>query len=659
MTNIETLPLSGGDSYLPIWVLQMRTKIQKSRETSDSIQSRIDNIANSTKELGVNITKLKNNSKTDNKFINNLTKLNPLNLNSLNNSINNPFILLPGEVLCIIFDLLSIKQVCLFESTAKIMKSLILNSQFWFIKSQNDINNLNNNFNNNQIYSNDMIYLRLKLIKHAKQTKECLQFIKLMKQQRSILKYNNIENHRYFSNETTITHPYPIYDTTNQNNSHKIDSIMSKSEILNYDFRFIANKCLEILYELTNNIYDTINLILAKEGSVSVFISLLSNESANIQNLSCGIIANLLVWESKFSLFSLNYSLIKPFKTSISYKLISEQITNSNGNKLLLQLLTSPTASVNIATVIHSIDNNYMKKASPKNENRMTSSIQGVSNKEACRALINLFDPLKPIPANYNSSNNNINNSNNKNDILNDTKQANINSIKLDNSIDCMNDAIQSIEAINSIKPSSTNNSTTTTATTPMISISSIFLNSVAYPWIFRYYYKSGTLKDRFTTYIRFVSKDMFHGRGIDSLGPFYLYGKTNLDMIGYSWYIYKTYINSNIIENNSNSNNSNEINLNEWMYAIDDNSNDISNQNESMNPMRSHVSHIGYWSNGLEDNTFNIHNNNNNNNNNNKNDSIDSNSDIITENLSPNKRMNQFIEWNEDSDELATPGAW
>ena len=52
-------------------------------------------------------------------------------------------------------------------------------------------------------------------------------------------------------------------------------------------------------------------------------------------------------------------------------------------------------------------------------------------------------------------------------------------------------------------------------------------------PWQFTYYYKSGSLKDQFNVYMRFLPDGFFRGRGMDSIGPFLLRGKVDPDISG------------------------------------------------------------------------------------------------------------------------------
>ena len=282
----------------------------------------------------------------------------------------------------------------------------------------------------------------------------CVKFIHVMKEQRSIPKYRSVEPHRHSKSETSITHPLPIFDTANQsqrrephrqvsgsNNlnhhqSHSQQMIMSRSETLNKDFSSYAHTALQKMFDLTADSDNLVNCKLARAGAVTVLISLLANEEGALQNYSCGLLANLLCWEARrrgpVSSFSSNEqnghswerecwtqqrsrerwlcTHIKMFRdldmssidslssresSSSSHSAwiqLSTQIDACGGIKQLMSLLTSPSASINLA-------GNTAKSSGGFKELRMTASVQGVATKQASRALISLFYPRMCIPA--------------------------------------------------------------------------------------------------------------------------------------------------------------------------------------------------------------------------------------------------------------------
>ena len=68
-------------------------------------------------------------------------------------------------------------------------------------------------------------------------------------------------------------------------------------------------------------------------------------------------------------------------------------------------------------------------------------------------------------------------------------------------------------------------------------------------PWTFNYYHKSGALKDTFTTYLHFTPDGFIRGRGMDSIGLFYLAGRADVDIGGWTWYFHKTYVSQDVAD--------------------------------------------------------------------------------------------------------------
>jgi hypothetical protein len=275
-----------------------------------------------------------------------------------------------------------------------------------------------------------------------------------MKEQRSIPKYRSVEPHRHSKTETSITHPLPIFDSAIQSqrqdphrrmgsgsnpNNHQPQSqqmIMSRSETLNKDFSSYAHAALQKMFDLTADSDNLVNCKLALAGAVTVLISLLANEEGALQNYSCGLLANLLCWEARHrrpsSLSSTEENghnwerecwtqqqsrerwlstHIRMFKdldlssidssssressrshTKSVWVKLSTQIDACGGIKQLMSLLTSPSASINLA-------GNTAKSSGGFKELRMTASVQGVATKQASRALISLFYPRMCVPA--------------------------------------------------------------------------------------------------------------------------------------------------------------------------------------------------------------------------------------------------------------------
>jgi len=222
---------------------------------------------------------------------------------------------------------------------------------------------------------------------------------------------------------------------------------------------------LDILSKVTSNVNDpSINLYL-EEGLITVLFQLLSpssSETGSIKSMACSIIANLIFWQIAMC--------------PKNFKSLNRQIESGNGARLLFALLTSPSASVNLAKHTSRMENGSVVL-------RTTSNVTGVSTRESSRALVNLYCPSHAIG--------------------------------YDSNVDTM--------------------------------ISDLFV-SVDRPtlWQFRYYHKSGSLKDKFMCFMWITCDGFLFGRGVDGIGTFFLYGRCEPEVSSFSWIFSKSYINSN-----------------------------------------------------------------------------------------------------------------
>lgn len=108
-----------------------------------------------------------------------------------------------------------------------------------------------------------------------------------------------------------------------------------------------------------------------------------------------------------------------------------------------------------------------------------------------------------------------------------------------------------------------------------------------ARPWLFAYYHKSGGLKDKFIAYLKFTPDGFMRGRGQDAIGCFYIVGNADIDIVGWSWVFSKTYVGQEV------------DNLQQWVEQA------AETVEVAVGPgarLRSHVSHLSYWSNGREE---------------------------------------------------------
>jgi hypothetical protein len=164
------------------------------------------------------------------------------------------------------------------------------------------------------------IEFRDTMVKHIIKKNQCIEFIMKMKNQRGVQRQDSIQPHRHNKNERSVTHPLPIFDSRNNLSNTSGNMIMSRTETLNSDFRSVAQKTLEIMFHITNCCIDHIvHTKLASEGVITVLVSLLSNEAGILQHYSCGILANMLVWECHRN-------------NMINYQLKDNNSNNNNNN---------------------------------------------------------------------------------------------------------------------------------------------------------------------------------------------------------------------------------------------------------------------------------------------------------------------------------------
>jgi len=111
--------------------------------------------------------------------------------------------------------------------------------------------------------------------------------------------------------------------------------------------------------------------------TISVLTALLSHKNGSIRDLSCAILGNLLCWETYHN-------------NSLPTIAPRAQVKARNALRSIVGLLTSPSASVNLA-------------ASGAQANKMyerINSIRSISSKRGARALVNAFCEC-PVPEEY------------------------------------------------------------------------------------------------------------------------------------------------------------------------------------------------------------------------------------------------------------------
>lgn len=370
------------DSYLPSWVLKMRHKIQESRLEHAKAESRIDSLHVSISNLDLNLTTLRSSSRSRNSI--DLGSISGVKCSTSYYSFK--VHVLPSDLVGEILDYLTIDQIVKLECVSSSFKSCTADCPYW-------ARSLPVYCPHKSVNSIARIDLRSEILRHVNQGNQCVEFIVAMKNQRCIQRHDSIEPRRHSKSERGVTHPLPVFESSsNRNRSSSLtgnlsgDMIMSRAETLNADFRSIAHKTLEIMFNITRYASDPLHDRLVSQGVVTVLISLLSNEAGVLQHFSCGILANLLCWESRKNAQQKSMSLISAATDALEVEgavgteasstektptliPLAEQLRACGGQGLLIALLTSPSASVNLSGTTGRVSGGLR-------ELRMTASVQ-------------------------------------------------------------------------------------------------------------------------------------------------------------------------------------------------------------------------------------------------------------------------------------------
>ena len=390
-----------------MWLLDMRKKISDSKEAHAATEARINGLHSGMKQLGSNIAAMAPPVCVEPEDSNKLTKSWVRRFH---------FLHLPPDMLCFILRFLDISQVMFVEMTNSNMPSIIQSSDFWYASYSDEYTNFALSESKN---------FRDFIVNKARSTSNCLRFIQLMKEQRCVPRFRNIEPHRYSLSERNVSHPMPVFEHTSSSR------MMSRAETMNKDFRSYALNSLYTMNVLTSNELDPVHHRLYDSGVVTVLLSLLSNEAGVLQQLSCEILANILCAESRLlyncekiasryckgieGAHSVGGAALASMgeRTATRRVSIADQLQACDGRRLLLTLLTSPSASVNLAqsrsraVAVEPCTGPVTAATSPESAAvpgtmhiRTTSAVQGMACRSASRALVNLFSPIcVPSPA--------------------------------------------------------------------------------------------------------------------------------------------------------------------------------------------------------------------------------------------------------------------
>ncbi len=132
------------------------------------------------------------------------------------------------------------------------------------------------------------------------------------------------------------------------------------------------------IFAITSHLDSELSFL--ENGAITIIVMLIEDKNGAVRDTASGIIANLLYWEGRSTLFGLGLG-------NCHGLFPAQVVNNANGRRKLVSLLTSPSASVNL-----------MQPAGQTHGFSRTSSVRGMAQRRGCRALVNLFCPLAAIP---------------------------------------------------------------------------------------------------------------------------------------------------------------------------------------------------------------------------------------------------------------------
>lgn len=489
-----------------------------------------------------------------------------------------PIYAVPPELLALVFEYLQIKQVFGLETISRTFYRILCNSTYWAKIFPVCCPHLLTHFSARNASSRSASCVEMKacMQQYLKTVRTCTTFVQTMKDQRSVPKHRTVQPHRHTRQERNVTHPLPLFErslSSGNSNEYLIplhcssgggngnggslkthrtqaqgDMIMSHAETLSSDFRSVAHRALQELFSLTSDVQDPVIYKLVADGATTVFIALLMNEEAALRNYACGILANFLCWEArKLNEFRLlkgknrqsvpqqqhgryinslvttspvllrTLSVLFGMDTGSLHQVgsVLDQVQACGGHKMLSALLTSPTASINLAgsTQITPVNRGGGGGAGLAVQQQgttlrcTTSSVQGMCNKQASRALVTLLYPDMPVPVPAPTLTVHVNSN-----FKTHNSAAQLSSVAGSDLLDLLSSPLSPADA-NSSHPSAVASAATAASGARSVpeqlrspAVGALFTSDTfARPWQFTYFYKSGAVKDQFTAYLRFL----------------------------------------------------------------------------------------------------------------------------------------------------------
>lgn len=320
-------------SYLPAWYLEMKRSLESSKANHAALEIDLGKLKSNTNSLSHKMTDARReNAESEAASIESAHARH-------NGSPKRPrgslLTRVPADVLGYMFLYLDVAHIVRLEAISKEMQQLCHQNKFWKLDFRTRCPHLRS-------VPETVSACREEIVEHARATYDCCAFVKTMKEQRSVSKHSSIDPRRFSRSEKSVSHPLPLFDHSLSMNR----SVMSQSDTFSTDMHSMALQVLGTMYRITSHEKDPIHFLLHRDGVVTVLVSLLANEAGHIHDLSCTILANLLVWEGRRCHAGIAST---PVPSVISNNPVAKQIMACDGRNKLHALLTSPSASVNLA----------------------------------------------------------------------------------------------------------------------------------------------------------------------------------------------------------------------------------------------------------------------------------------------------------------------
>lgn len=465
----EMSPVAPG-KHLPSWALKFRQQVEAARVNIEATNKQISRVKASTEVLTGILkdthakfeARDKQNEEDKASKARDSRRLGEMRYFQLSKMLPDVF----GEIT----SYLDKKDIAAIDCAAPVCRDLLLHSGFWskeYLDYQSKRRkNLPTNVPVDKAEARQVV-----VAYYSRLARGCL-FLKEMKEQRGRPKHRDVKPHVYCRSDKEVSHSLPLFEGTAPEN----ERVMSKAQTFSNDFRSLALQSVREMMDLTADTDDVTVLRRLKSNSVvTVLISLLANESGAMQQMCCSVLGNLLAMEARQLPSYYKAAAAESWThTHEEYGTLTRavdrelalQMRRCDGAKVLMGLLTSPTATINLAA-------------------GQSSSVQGMCNQQAARALCNLFCPSMPI--------------------LKDSTLLNSGGYPV-----------------------------------------SKFLLS-EWPrkraWRFAHYNKKGSLRETYLAYLA-ISPDLHvHGRGSDDMGFFVMSGKAEKTIDSWMWLLHKTYI--------------------------------------------------------------------------------------------------------------------